>query len=134
MRIKLLIQPTPTSCGQTCLAMVSGMPIERAIRIVGHSHSTCPAELVAAIRSCGYSCPSRLARVSKRGLPELCIARLSARNAAPSWGHWVVVYKGNVYDPAGVMNPAYPKPVHMTSYLPIVKAIEFQLLNPLLPR
>jgi hypothetical protein len=106
--------------------MVANVPVKRAIEVFGHAHCTRTQELVWALRKLKIRCASRLERRKKAvSLPAFCIISLKVRRdheAWPKnkrWGHWAVLYKNRIYDPAWGIDPAWPPGIHITSYLRI---------------
>lgn len=118
-----LHQPEGSSlCGQTCVAMAAGVSLDRAIEVFGNRNSTYTRQLVAALRVLGLECADRLRRVSKnRVTPPRAIlcARWLNRKRKPRLWHWVLVWDGRVYDPAGRYPEGYGSDCEFTSYLEI---------------
>jgi hypothetical protein len=93
-----LRQPTPRTCGQTCVAMLTGANVEEVCRLAGKSGATFGSDLVRALRALGAECPSRpVAPRTVRGLVPQGIARVAPRGGAN--GHWVVWTGGYFVDP-----------------------------------
>lgn len=98
--MQLLMQPDgSTSCGQYCVAMITGKPIEKIVRIFGHSHCTSTKELIRALKPYWFRTTStRLIRIKKETvLPPLAILKITWEAGG---SHWVVLNDGMVYDPA----------------------------------
>lgn len=118
--------PNSYSCGQACIAMVTGLSFDEAWKLVGHLNATGTQEIVQALRKAGIRCAGRLHRVSRRWLllPQHAIVAVRRRGYKTST-HWVVYWEGKVYDPgdklgtppieAGKQVPAWD----MTAYLEI---------------
>ena len=123
--MKLMKQPTVTSCGQTCVAMICRIEWEEACAAVGKRGKTSAKDLIKALRKYGFSVPDRLTRLNGRPIPRApgtFILRL--RYAKPSKAsHWVVCHYENILDPAYGFNPTRRDGDRYTSYLPIQGAI-----------
>lgn len=115
------------NCGQTCLAMVTGVSVEEVERTLGKTGSTRTADLVRWLRKQGWECEDRLQKV---GLPEQigikplwAIAKVAQRapdgRLKPNW-HWVVLWEGQWFDPE---RPGHSRPPgEWTSYLRLTKS------------
>lgn len=90
--VRLVKQPKGSSiCGQCCVAMVTGKPLEEVIKVFGHSHSTRTKELHKALKHFGYKSNSRLQRFTNfSGLPDFGIAKITY-DWRKNNGHWVVI-------------------------------------------
>lgn len=113
--IRLTQPPGTYLCGQTCLAMLAGISIERAITIIGHGHSTRTRELVTAFRALGFICPDRLRRFGRTVIAELDLAVVKVCYSGCSRTHWIAVSAGEIYDPVN-NSLLYGR---TTSYLPL---------------
>lgn len=118
-----LFQPAGSElCGQTCVAMAAGVSLERSIRQFGHGKATETREVVKALRAFGIGCSERLRRVSKNRIPPpraIMAVRWLDRKRQPRVWHWVLVWDGKVYDPAGRYPEGYGSDCEFTSYLEI---------------
>jgi hypothetical protein len=87
------VQPTPHSCGQTCVAMIAGVPVAEVMReLPDIDRGTTATELAQALRARGFAVPhpARMRRmVPRANMPELAIVRL-VHPARGRLGHWVV--------------------------------------------
>lgn len=90
--MKPIVQPTRTTCGQTCVAMLAGVTVEEAIVAVGTHRPTDAEELIRGLAFYGLSVgvPRRGAA---RGLAWIDGDHLRV-------GHWVVAIGGCYIDPA----------------------------------
>ena len=87
-------------CGQACLAMLAGIALEEAVRVVGHRRGTKTREILAALDKLGVPHAPRLRPI--RGgqvikVPSLLVVRFGQRRG--SW-HWVVLNGVDMLDPA----------------------------------
>ena len=96
--MRQLFQPGGSKlCGQTCVAMIADVSIEKAIELVGHGHRTRTKEIVKALRKAGVECKGGLVKISsKNRLPETCLVNvLYDKNHR----HWIVKNDGVFYNP-----------------------------------
>lgn len=115
-------QPTPTSCGQTCIAMLLGIPARQVIRDMDDG-PTVPRELAEYLRPHGFNVPDRLVRMSSATrLPAFAIVRVLWAPRTRH-GHWVLWSSGDVFDPLGLIRVLWsalqPSGSRATSFLPI---------------
>ena len=130
--MKLLIQPTDYTCGQTCVAMVSGQPVDKVRKIFkegfGKKHwfgeKTSTKDMVRALRILKIRSRRKIERMTKHTiLPRLCIARIRFLGSK-SISHWVVC--DNTGDRLQVLDPWYgndknwPPGTHITSFIEIL--------------
>ncbi len=109
-------------CGQVAVAVIAGITLEEAIKVVGKKGCTKTSDLVKALRKLGYKCPDRCQRLKKS--PPLAIGHLKNPERASGW-HWVVIDGKKIYDgingtPDGTgvrWKPGWK----LTSFLPISK-------------
>lgn len=99
-----LLQPPGSSlCGQTAVAMILGISLEKAVELVGHRNGTAREELEAALRKRGVRLWDRTLGpppTNGRGL-YLCSVRWPRGG-----GHWIVLDGGRWLDP----DPSYRWP------------------------
>lgn len=125
----LLTQPENSrSCGQHCIAMITGLPLEEVIAAVGHDRGTYTKDVIRGFNALGLKVPiSRLKPIRKNAvLPQRCILKI--KWLGHKRGHWVAYENGMIYDPIGFIHPyhteaysAYKVPGKITAYLPIEK-------------
>lgn len=97
--IRLLKQPKGSRlCGQTCIAMLAGLPLDKVVNIVG-PRGTTVQHLATALERLGFETSGRLkfANVDV-DLPSICIAQVKYPQRR-SW-HWVLFVDGCAYDPS----------------------------------
>ena len=66
--IHLVKQPTTETCGQACIAMITGMPIEEVIRAMRTSGPTSIGQLIEILDRYGVKHAERNTRISKKNL------------------------------------------------------------------
>lgn len=118
-------QPTRRSCGQTCVAMLIGVPAVEVLGAIQEGRGTTGKQLIAYLRQRGWT-----ARGPVRGTPfsfpdQLAIARVIwHENRART--HWVVWDGARVYDPDQYGGAARTTPAaivaangRVMSYIPV---------------
>lgn len=100
--ILLLQQPKGSQvCGQTSVAMITGIAVEKIIDLYGHSKKTYFSEHVKNLRKLGYQVDDKFTKVDNRKkytLPDVCLVRMG--KSGRRTGHLIVHYYGKFYDPA----------------------------------
>jgi hypothetical protein len=110
--LKPLLQPDQTGmCGQTCVAMAAGVSIEEASSAIGMSvlgsHGTEASDLARGLRKLGMAVGEAGPFPKTHRVPRFAIVAIDDNKT--SWGHWVLLHEGFVYDP-GI---GWPLPVHV---------------------
>lgn len=91
-------QPTRTTCGQTCVAILTGAPVDEVCRLMGARGATSTHQLQAALAQLGWRCAQKLVPLRRvEGLVPVGI--VSLRDAEHGRAHWVVWYDGYYVDP-----------------------------------
>lgn len=95
--INYIPQPTITTCGQACVAMLGNVSIEEAIEKMGTDSSTERYHIIKGLKACGVKCGNEFIEVSEENpsYPPVCVLLIWF----PTYGHWVVHYHGKFYDP-----------------------------------
>lgn len=89
-------QPSGTkTCGQVAVAVIAGISLEEAIKVVGKKGCTTTKDLVKAIRKLGFKCPDRCKKMNRT--PPLAIAQVKYPTRKSGW-HWVVVDGNKIFD------------------------------------
>jgi hypothetical protein len=119
-------QPTRTSCGQTCIAMIIGRPVHEVFTVLPDKPSgTRTAELVIAMRQLGLSCAGKMRRIGSNlvGAPPLAILRVlwPADPGERQLAHWMVLSDGRIFDPDGPRLRWRAVGGRITSYLEITR-------------
>jgi hypothetical protein len=85
-------------CGQACIAMILGVSLDEAVKIVGKRRGTQTKSLVWALRSHGFKCSDRLQRLlDNQPLPRNAILKVKLEGGR-NW-HWVLIWNGMWHDP-----------------------------------
>jgi len=97
--IKHIKQPYCSSlCGQTCIAMLLGINLEKSIEEFNSRGGTRTKQLKEIIRKYGHDCTDKLKVVTKNTvIPEICICKVKWHGTNRS--HWVLKHKDKLYDP-----------------------------------
>jgi len=96
--MNLVMQPTPETCGQACIAMITGKPIEEVIRDMRTSGPTSIRQLIEILDRYGVKHAERNTRISKKNpVPHPCSILTVHTNAG--YTHWVLLNEGKYYDP-----------------------------------
>lgn len=96
--IRHVKQPTPTSCAQACIAMITGADVHELIAKMrpGPKTGTRGAAIVRALRDNGVRCGDRFMGVRGRPLPNFAIVRIVYDDDR---GHVVVKHGREWFDP-----------------------------------
>lgn len=104
-------QPNNSTCGQTCIAMALGLPVERVIAVVGHAKGTLNSERAEALEKLGWNASPVKPLRSVSDLPEMALVRVCWRRRSSkskdgyasrgfrNRGHIVLWANGTFYDP-----------------------------------
>lgn len=102
--MKPLTQPSSTTCGQTCLAILLDTEIERATELIGHDGITTEDEMNAAYRK---ATGHWLHFHSGKPTPEMTAIQLH-KDPSSERKHWTVYNKGETLDPARIQRGLWP--------------------------
>ena len=84
-------------CGQIAVAVIAGISVDEAIKVVGKKGCTTTKDLASALRKLGYTCDNRCKPFRKLPFPKLAIAQLKSPTRRSGW-HWIVIDSGRIYD------------------------------------
>ncbi len=118
--MKLIMQPTPETCGQACIAMIAGKTVEEVITDMKTNGPTSIGQLIEALDFYGIKHAERNTRISKKNpVPhEFSILTVHTNNG---YTHWTLMYDGKYYDPEfGLIEGEYTYG-KITSFLGIYK-------------
>jgi len=123
--MKILKQPTNYTCGQTCVAMLAGITVEKAIEVVDKKGDTSGNDLIKALNKLNIKCSDRLER-SKGKLPKLAIIKYTWKNRIKEGSHWILCNNGKFYNPYyGVLDSPFTNDSYnwqkIVSYIEIYK-------------
>ncbi len=116
--MKLVMQPTDTTCGQACIAMITGKDIETVIKDMKTSGPTSIGQLIEALDFYKVAHADRNVRISKKNpVPYECSILTVHTNAG--YTHWSLLFDGKYFDPEfGLIEGEYTHG-KITSYLAI---------------
>lgn len=88
----ILWQPNnEKNCGQRCVAMITGLPLDYVIKDFGHSKGTMLLEVARRLFLYGWECYG----IREYGkIPELAMVCMKNKGRG---SHWVIAYKGFMY-------------------------------------
>lgn len=118
--MKLIMQPTPETCGQACIAMIAGKTVEEVIKDMKTNGPTSIGQLIEALDFYGIKHAERNTRISKKNpVPhEFSILTVHTNNG---YTHWTLLYDGKYFDPEfGLVDGEYTYG-KITSFLGIYK-------------
>jgi RimJ/RimL family protein N-acetyltransferase len=100
--ISYIKEPTGYLCGQSCVAMLTGVSVDEVIKVIGTEKGTNKQDLKKALDYYGIRyAPKSMKYDPNVSLPDLCVIRM----ILPGYGHWGLYYNGTYYDPEfGVLN------------------------------
>lgn len=115
--INYVQQPTFETCGQACIAMLSGSSIEEVIKTMKTKGPTSIGQLIEALDYYGIKHAEKNKRISKKNPKYSEVSILTVHMI--TYTHWVLHYKGKFYDPEfGVLDDCHPNG-KITSFLEI---------------
>lgn len=94
--IRYVHEPDDLQCGQTVLAMLTGLPVDRVVEELGNERETDLKEMKYFLRGHGFWISDERVPVrEKEELPALCLLSLET----PRCWHWSLYCGGTFYDP-----------------------------------
>ena len=115
-------------CGQACIAMLSGKDLDAVVDFMSMKGKTRTRDLVKTIRTGlgemrGMQCPDKLIRLMDMigTYPKYCIVKACSPDRRQA--HWMLVFNGELHDPATDGSPWPTCTWKITSYLPLTGGI-----------
>ena len=105
--IELVREPVNTACGQACVAMLAGVPIEDVFAAMHTRGPTTSTKVVDALYHYHIRHAEKFARWTDKNpdLPALCLLNVQM----PGYDHWVLYQNGTFFDPEfGVLDACHP--------------------------
>lgn len=96
--MKLVLQPTPTTCGQACIAMITGKDIDEVIKDMRTSGPTSIGQLIDILDYYGVKHAERNTRISKKNPTPHPYSILTVHTNA-GYTHWALRFDNKYYDP-----------------------------------
>ena len=116
--MQIVMQPTFTTCGQACIAMITGKDIEEVIRDMKTDGPTSTGQLMEALDYYGIKHAEKNVRISKKN-PVWSDYSILTVHMAAGYSHWVLFYYGKYYDPEfGLLEECHPEG-KITSFISI---------------
>lgn len=117
-RITPVKQLTPNGCGGAVIAMIGRTTFEKGCKLVGTRGLTSYSHLKKALDYMGIKY-SDVRRYKSNPMSDTCIASLSWKGHKGS--HWVLFFKGELFDPNAPHAKQLHPDVYITSFLTIYK-------------
>lgn len=114
-----LKQPEGSSyCGETCISMLTGVPLPQVVEICGKQNGTTTKDIIRTLSVFGINCAPRCRRISRKlpVYPQKCL--LVLRNKTRKRFHWMLMLDNKIYDPEHMWPNGYDG-WEITSYLEI---------------
>lgn len=117
-------QPSRRSCGQTCVAMLLGIPASDVIADIPDKKGTHGYQLAEYLNARGFRVPTRPLRYRHGDFPWGKTAIVRVRwDEKQHRSHWVVWSDGRFWDPLGPNEPPFQENGgRVISYLPVERA------------
>lgn len=96
--MKLVMQPTNTTCGQACIAMITGKEIDEVIKVMKTDGPTSIGQLIETLNFYGIGHAERNTRISKKNPVPYKYSILTVHTDA-GYTHWTLLFEGKYYDP-----------------------------------
>lgn len=94
----LLMQPTSSTCGQACIAMITGKTIDEVIHDMKTDDPTSIGQLIEILDRYGIKHAEKNLRISKKTPVPYKYSILTVHTNA-GYTHWVLLYDNKYYDP-----------------------------------
>ena len=116
--MELVMQPTPETCGQACIAMITGRDVEEVMKDMKTRGPVSIGQLMAALDFYEVEHAERNIRISKKNPVPYEYSILTVHTNA-GYTHWTLLYRNQYYDPEfGLIDGEYPHG-KITSFLGI---------------
>ncbi|MCM1038389.1 MAG: hypothetical protein NC314_02680 [Roseburia sp.] len=96
--MELIMQPTSTTCGQACIAMIAGKPIEDVIKDMKTDGPTSIGQLIEILDFYGIKHAERNKRISKKNPAPYEYSILTV-HTSEGYTHWTLLYDKKYFDP-----------------------------------
>lgn len=119
--IELVLQPAAGLCGQACLAMLSGLSIEKIITIMNAKKwQASLSKIIETLDYFKFAHADKMIYQKERfyQLPNLCLLNTKADRDSSKPSHLLLHFNGKYYDPASGVRTNYDKS-RIISYLEI---------------
>ena len=96
--MKLIMQPTSLTCGQACIAMITGKSVDEVIKDMKTDGATSIGQLIEILDAYGIGHAERNKRISKKNPVPYKYSILTVHTNA-GYTHWALLYDNKYYDP-----------------------------------
>lgn len=96
--MELVMQPTFTTCGQACIAMITGKDIEQVIKDMKTNGPTTIGQLIEILDFYGVKHAERNTRISKKNPVPYEYSILTV-HTNEGYSHWTLLFDNKYYDP-----------------------------------
>ena len=96
--MKLVLQPTSETCGQACIAMITGKDIEQVIKDMKTSGPTSVGQLIEILDFYGVKHADRNTRISKKNPVPYKYSILTV-HTNEGYTHWTLLFDNIYFDP-----------------------------------
>lgn len=105
--MELIMQPTFSTCGQACIAMIKDKTIEEVIKDMKTDGPTSIGQLIEILDYYNIKHAEKNVRISKKN-PVPSEYSILTVHTNGGYTHWVLYYKGKYYDPEfGLIEGSY---------------------------
>jgi hypothetical protein len=101
-----ITQPSFTTCGQTSVAMITGVDVDFVIRTMGTNRGTTASQLIEALRRFNPRATPKIVQLDGKNPRADSIVYLM--DTSSGGGHWTVFHDGKYYDPVFGKLGEYP--------------------------
>ena len=116
--MELIMQPTSTTCGQACIAMIAGKSVDEVIKDMKTDGPTSIGQLIEILDFYGIKHAERNKRISKKN-PVPYEHSILTVHTNEGYTHWTLCYDREYFDPEfGLIEGEYPHG-KITSFLEI---------------
>lgn len=116
--MELVLQPTVETCGQACIAMITGKTIEKVIDDMKTSGPTSIGQLIDILDFYGVKHAERNTRISKKNPTPYEYSILTV-HTDEGYTHWTLLFNNKYYDPEfGIIEGEYTHG-RITSFLSV---------------
>lgn len=105
--MRLVLQPTSETCGQACIAMITGKDIDVVIKDMKTSGPTSIGQLIDILDKYGIKHADRNTRISKKNPIPHNYSILTV-HTNEGYTHWTLLFENKYYDPEfGIIDGEY---------------------------
>ena len=96
--MELIMQPTFSTCGQACIAMIAEKTVEEVIKDMNTDAPTSIGQLIEILDFYGIGHAEKNKRISKKNPVPYKYSILTVHTDA-GYTHWALLYDNKYYDP-----------------------------------